>query len=309
MRLISLTVARNEGPFIGCSLRAALAWNDAAVILLHACTDNTRVLVEEIEEEYPGRARILEEPDGTWAEMAHRQRTLDEARRMGATHCSIVDADELLCGDLLLKVRAQIAQLQPGQCLGVPMKNLHRSIHQYRSDSGIWGARAGTLLAFADRPDLCWRAENGYDHHHRHPYHSRHVGSIQTTGGVMHLQFASWPRLVEKHDLYRVTERIRWPHKSIAEINQVYAMALNETGCRTSPVPEAWWQPYTHLMRYLDVDAEPWQRAEVRRLIDLHGRERFTGIDLFGAAARLDGHPEHSAFPAIPETAEVSPVR
>lgn len=280
MRLISLTVARNEGPFIGCTLRAVLAYVDAAVVLLHACTDNTRLLVEEIEEEYPGRVRILEEPDGTWQEMAHRQRTLEEARRMGASHCSIVDADEILCGDLLPKVRNQIAQLQPGQALGIPMKNLHRSIHQYRSDTGIWGARAGTLLAFANAPRLCWRAENGYDHHHRHPFNSRHVGSIQTSGGVMHLQFASWRRLVAKQRWYRCVERVRWPHKSVAEIERLYAMSTNEVGARTTPVPAAWWEPYRHLMNYLDMDSEPWQEREIQRMVERHGPRYFDGLNI-----------------------------
>jgi hypothetical protein len=37
-------------------------------------------------------------------------------------------------------------------------------------------------------------------------------------------------------------------------------------------------------MKYLDVDAEPWQEAEVRRLVAEYGREKFTGLDLFGVA-------------------------
>jgi hypothetical protein len=37
-------------------------------------------------------------------------------------------------------------------------------------------------------------------------------------------------------------------------------------------------------MKYLDVDAEPWQEAEVRRLVAEHGRETFAGLDLFGVA-------------------------
>lgn len=280
MKIVALCVCRNEGWCIGLSLRAALMWCDAAVILLHACTDNTRQIVEEITGEHPGRVRILEEPDGTWQEMQHRERTLQEARRMGATHCTITDADEVICGDLLPKVRNHIAQLEPGQALGIPMRNLHRSLYQYRSDSGIWGTRAGTLLAFADAPKLCWRAENGYDHHHRHPFNSSHVGSIQTSGGVMHLQFASWRRLTAKQRWYRCVERVRWPQKSIAAIEGLYAPSTNETGARTSPVPAAWWEIYRHLMHHLDIEAEPWHEKDMQRMVEQYGAEYFHGLNI-----------------------------
>ena len=48
------------------------------------------------------------------------------------------------------------------------------------------------------------------------------------------------------------------------------------------PAPADWWAGYEHLMQYLDVDAEPWQEAEVRWLIKEHGPAKFAGLDLFG---------------------------
>jgi hypothetical protein len=35
-------------------------------------------------------------------------------------------------------------------------------------------------------------------------------------------------------------------------------------------------------MQHLHLDAEPWQEAECRKLIEQHGRAKFAGMDLFG---------------------------
>ena len=47
-----------------------------------------------------------------------------------------------------------------------------------------------------------------------------------------------------------------------------------------SPVPAEWWAGYEHLMQYLNVDAEPWQDRELRRLVAEHGREKFADLEL-----------------------------
>lgn len=283
MNLVSLTVARNEACFIGLSLRVALKWCDSSVILLHSCVDRTREIVEQVAAENPGRVRILEDNNAWWSEMAHRQATLDEARRMGATHCAVVDADEVLTGDLLPNIRAEIESVPASRHLGIRMFNLHRSIGQFRSDTGVWGKQAGTMISFTDSPDLTWRpASDGYDHHHRHPRGSRFLRKIGSPGGVMHLQFASWRRLTAKHALYKMTERIRWPHKPVAEIDRLYNMALDEAGAEVQPTPAEWWAPYADLMQHLDVNAEPWQEAECQRLWDALGPAPFNGLNLFG---------------------------
>lgn len=111
----------------------------------------------------------------------------------------------------------------------------------------------------------------------------------------MHLWGASERRLIAKHALYKVTERLRWPQKPRWIIDNEYSLAVygsatapltygTPTTWTYSPVPESWWAPYAHLMKYLDVDAEPWQEAEVRRLVAIHGRDKFAGLDLFGVA-------------------------
>lgn len=281
--IVALTVARNEDWVIGLSGRALLEWADSWVVLLHCCTDGTRDAVHAIAAENPGRVRILEEnTNALWSEMANRQRTLEEARRLGATHCAVVDADEVLSGDLLGSIRLEIAATPASRHLGITMRNMHRSIGTYRSDPGIWGKQAGTMIAFADHPNLCWRAQNGYDHHHRHPHGSPYWRKLAVGGGLMHLQFASWRRLTAKHAWYKMIERTKYPQKPVAEIDRLYSMALNESGCEVSPAPAEWWEPYRDWMPYLNLNAEPWHERECRRLRDAFGPSTFAGLNLFG---------------------------
>lgn len=109
----------------------------------------------------------------------------------------------------------------------------------------------------------------------------------------MHLWGSSERRLIAKHAWYKVTERLIFPSKPEDRIDALYNLAIKGTNDANygtpatwtySPAPESWWAPYAHLMKYLDVDKEPWQEAEVRRLVAEHAREKFSGLDLFGVA-------------------------
>src|SRR5687768_3759320 len=111
MRLIATLPAHNEAWVIGASLRAALRWCDAVVVLLHACTDTTPAIVDAIASEHPGRVEIIWDGDAKWSEMTHRQWMLEAARDMGATHLAIVDADEILTGNLIPQIREHAERL------------------------------------------------------------------------------------------------------------------------------------------------------------------------------------------------------
>ena len=101
-------------------------------------------------------------------------------------------------------------------------------------------------------------------------------------GGVMHLQFADWRRLTAKHALYKVIERIRWPEKSVAEIDRLYNMALDESVCGVSQVPLEWWAPYLSYRHMVKIGETPWQEGECARLVKQHDPKFFRGLNLFG---------------------------
>lgn len=279
-----MMAARNEDWVIGLSLRVALMWADAAVVLLHACEDGTEEIVRQIERENPGRVRVIVDADPEWSEMRHRQRMLDEARAWKATHPAIVDADEVLAGDMLPLVRDTIAELPPGTYLSAGMPCMWRGIHQYRIDGRLWAGRMDLTLAFHDAPGLGYRTgADGYDHHARPPYGGRrYMAGFGFPGGVMHLQWVSWRRLLAKHARYKAMERVKYPSKPPAQIDQLYSLATQEQGLRLALAPSSWWEPYGHLMHHMDPEREPWHAREVKRLVAEHGAAYFRGLNLLG---------------------------
>jgi hypothetical protein len=279
MNLIGMMLVRNEDWCLGLSLRVALRWCDSVVVMLHACTDRSSEIVSEIQAEAPGRVHVLVVSETSWFEMIQRQDVLRDARELGATHVAIIDADEVLTGNLLPTIRGTIHDTPANHIAFLPGYNLRGGIDRYHS-SGVWGNRWFSV-AFRDSLDLHWAGDR---FHHREPMGKpltpwRPVAQGQ--GGVMHLWGASERRLRAKHALYKLAERIRWPEKPVPAIDAQYSLAIKDTGWRFSPTPECWWNAYRDLMPYLHVDAEPWQEEECRRLVSQYpGVE--SGFDLFG---------------------------
>ncbi len=295
MRLIGIMPCRNEAWVLGLSARVALNWCDELVILDHASTDRSTEIMMQLQNEYTvDRVRLLFEDDGQWDEMRHRQRLLEAARKLGATHIAIIDADEILTGNLSLfgpsmKSLLSAPAIRPESIVQLPGYNLRGGIDRYHS-SGIWGNRWFSL-AFADDPRLSW---SGDKFHAREPAGMtlRNARPIeQGNGGILHLWGASERRLKAKHAMYKVTERIRWPDTPIQEIETMYNWAIygrlpdphdSPSHWKFSSVPSEWWEPYANWMQYLDIDAEPWQESQVRQEVAHHGSAMFQGLDLFG---------------------------
>ena len=287
MNLVGLMPCRNEDWILGLSARVALMWCDSLVILDHASTDRTAEIIWDLVKEYGGRVEWRRAPDPMWAEMAHRQAMLSEARELSATHIAIVDCDEMLTGNLLNSIRGHV-EAAGSNMLMLPGYNLRGGLNRYHSN-GVWGNRWFST-AFKDNPHANWSGDK---------FHSREPGGItwghvepvkQGEGGILHLWGASERRLRAKHALYKLVERIRWPGKPVAEIDRMYSLAIHGDATNDaygtpktwgySPVPPEWWD--AELRHYIDVDAVPWQEAECRKLLEQHGTDKFIGLDLFG---------------------------
>ena len=308
MNLVGIMPVRNEDWILSISARVALMWCDRLVILNHASTDGTWGILGELSVEFGKRVIIQCVESQQWDEMEHRQILLGWARHNGtevapATHIALIDADEILTGNLLGNIREQIARLNTGQMLTLPLYNLRGGLNRYHLN-GIWGQRV-TSVAFKDVDTAGWK---GGGQHHREPHgvNWQSVNLIhQGAGGVMHLWGASERRLIARHALYKVREILKpvenRDYKAVEQIEQVFSWAIK--GEPTKPqhprwgvpetwtyadVPEAWWTAIHHgigaNLQAVDLNAEPWQEAEVRRLVAEHGRERFAGLDLFGVA-------------------------
>lgn len=307
MKLVGIMPVRNEAWCLGLTLRAALLWCDMVVVLLHACTDESTRIVADIHGENPGRIIVRTHRHECWTEMAHRQQMLEIARGAGATHIAIVDADEILTGNLLESnggyplIRRTVANMPKGSCLQLPMCQLRGSLDRYHAN-GIWGNR-WLSVAFQDDPRLRWSGDKFHSREPEYPGGGKlrpYQPIKHGQGGSFHLWGVSERRLKAKHALYKVTERLRWPARATAEIERQYNLWRSPHDCSImyglqpawalewtfANVPAEWWAPYKDLMiRYLDqhLDNEPlWQEAEVRRLVAERGAETFKGLDLFG---------------------------
>jgi hypothetical protein len=311
MKLVGLMAVRNEAWCLGLTLRAALMWCDEMVVLNHASTDATADIIGEVFDAEAPRLHTIT-LDGEWREMEHRQLMLETARRYRATHLAIVDADELVTGNLMTSkeppwesIHHCVVNIPKGSCLQLPMYQLRGSLDRYHAN-GIWGNR-WLSVAFADDPRLSWSGDKFHDREPRYPDGSK-LKAYQPIkhgqGGSFHLWGVSERRLRARHALYKVTERLRWPARSAVEIDRTYndwrspednqahwpEMTKWRQSWTYADVPAEWWQPYAgddllDLVANIHCDdRELWQEAEVRRLVAQHGAETFRGLDLFGIA-------------------------
>ncbi len=292
MKIVAIMPVRNEDWVLGLSARALLRWVDELVILDHCSNDRTEPICADLERQFKPQISVLRDNNPVWLEMRHRQRLLDWARTLQATHVVTIDADEVVSANLVKHMRDIVSEIPPGQILQLPWITCRDSIYNHHR-TGLW-AQQHASAAFVDDPRYHWKQRNGYDFHQRAPMGRPEVPYkpvAHSFGGILHLQYSSRRRLLAKQALYKMTEVIRWPGRdTLAVINQRYDWSVYGQACKPEGAPvfdlakcrDDWWAGYGDLMQYLRVDDKPWQEAECRRLVEQYGREHFNGLDLFG---------------------------
>jgi hypothetical protein len=294
MRLIGMMPCRNEDWVLSLSARAALRWCDALAILDHVSTDRTPQIIDELRTEFPGRVHSFRTSDSEWHEMEHREALVQFARSYAPTHLAIIDADEVLTGNLLESIRTTVEAMPRGWMLQLPGYNLRGGLDRYHAN-GIWGHRWFSV-AYIDDPRLGWRGDRFHQREPGGAFALRWMQRVsQGHGGVMHLWGASERRLRAKHAAYKMIETLRWPNKPKAEIEQLYSLAFApaanrnfEQDWRYADVPAEWWEPYGALRSMVELEAVPWQEEMCRKLLAEHGAERFAGLDLLGVVGETE---------------------
>lgn len=298
MKIVGCMLVRNEEWIIGASLPAALKWCDEVCVLCHDCTDRTVEIVGEIALLNPGRVKMLfEGPSEHWAEMDLRDRLLRTAREiMSATHFGLIDADEIPTANVIPRLRGFCERLTPGQVLELPMVPVWGDLDHFRQDRSVWshGVLSIAINDNADKSLTHKPREDGYHFHNRIPSGAggRYVPWLEKMpskehagGGAMHLQFANKRRLIAKHVLYRMVERVRWPdRRTVKELNAIYDAALDEREMHLHPVPPEWWAGIAK--DQIKLDSHPYQEEQIFELLDKNGVERFAGLDLKGFETR-----------------------
>lgn len=312
-KIVATVLCRLDSWSLPLALRAALEWVDEVVVGLHEpggkVVDPCWNVIADLtaDPSIAPRIDLCSMPDATWDEMEMRQRLLNRARELGATHIAIIDADEAVTADLLAPVttwsdpspeklaqgcvgtakttpliRKMVLSLQPGEAIDLPMVSPHHGaskigvcLDHARTD-GIFG-RAGITLAFADAPNLAWKnADDGYCYHNRPPrgLKSREAVARPPLSGVFHLQYASLGRLGSKSVFYKITERLKFPGRdesSPAALNKKYDWTLDDDGESYEKIPDEHWKyPFGDGKDFVDLLEVPWQAHAVRVLVERH---------------------------------------
>lgn len=279
MYLVGLMLARNEEWVIGCSLRAALRWCDAVVVIDHASTDDTPKIILDCAFETNGRVIMHRiEASEHWEEMYVRQQSLEIGRKAGGTHFAIIDCDEILTANHLANVRPWFNDLRDGEVLDVPMIAPWDSLDLYSLHT-----RGIITLGWKDMPEMGWapRGEERYHYHNRPPHGmTARVSPDITSGGVFHLQWASKERVTWKHRHYMMSELMRWGYP-VEEINAKYHWwKAHEHGSILMAVPGQWWDGYDK--DKINLKCQSWHEAECRKWAKMYGAKGYAGLDLFG---------------------------
>jgi glycosyltransferase involved in cell wall biosynthesis len=113
---------------LGLTLRGVMLIVDELIVLDHASTDDTVLIIHEIAPEPPGRIHYQCRKDPLWREATIRQSLLDDGCKIGGTHFWVIDADELATGNVLPQIRPLLAALEPGDLITIPWFPLWRSL-------------------------------------------------------------------------------------------------------------------------------------------------------------------------------------
>jgi hypothetical protein len=279
MTIVGMMLVRNEEWILPASIAAALRWVDKLVIGCHNCTDATEKIAITAGA-ITSRVHVESFQEDDWPEMQQRQRLLRIAREVGGDFMAIIDADEipaepLLAGDKECDLRSFAEDTPQDAILQMLMLNLRAGLTRYHSN-GIWGNRF-VSVGFWDDPRLHW---SGTGFHKREPAGALlRIHNPGSSTPILHFWGADETRLIAKHALYKLRERIQLPHKPTAAIEQLYNLAIKDPGTwEFAYIPEAW-LPFDP--GAVDLGADCWQGREAR---DIYATdpEYFAGLDLFG---------------------------
>lgn len=121
MRLIAVSVVKNEADMIEAFVRHTAAWVDHHLIFDHASTDGTGDILRALQAE---GLPVTLFTDAAWG---HRQQqrsnrlTRIAAAEFGADWVLPLDADEILCGPDRAGLEAALAALDPGRPASLPL--------------------------------------------------------------------------------------------------------------------------------------------------------------------------------------------
>lgn len=299
MKVIGLMTARNEDWILGLTLRGIMLVVEEMIVLDHASTDTTASLIHAVGREYPARLHYQRREDPVWREAAIRQRLLEDGRALGGTHFLVIDADELLTGNVLPLIRPALAALAPGDLLTLPWFPIWGSLDRCRRDGNDYWCANRTAYGFRDHPQTRYGApptRPACDIHTRAPLTPGRAwkGWLDDPEcGAMHFVAAGRARLVAKTAWYKMVETVRFGDRNPERLNAHYDRDVDEEGLATISVPPAWWQPYEAWRAQVHLHRPSWYARDCQRMWREFGPAKFAGLELWGIPlAGATGQPD-----------------
>lgn len=279
MNIVCGITAHNEDWILGYTARATLSWCDTLVVLDHCSTDNTSAVLADIQDEF-GRTRVIRETDPVFHPLRYYRRLAEEAKRLGGTHLAIVDADEMVSGNMLERLRSTAAALTMDEVCEmpwVPMVSLHE--RDYTGPRAEW--KTGFLFCqlngeYESVPDGACDI-----HRSRIPLNvTRLVPVIDRPeqGGFLHLAYIDRRRLLAKIVWWKMLEMLRWPGRRTPQWLNDYYIAPVGDGVQ---VPSEWYEPYQKYEQYVHVGGVS-EVEKAARILWTANSARFSGLTTFG---------------------------
>jgi glycosyltransferase involved in cell wall biosynthesis len=277
MKIIALMPAKNEEWILRTTLPQLSRFADEILVMDGHSTDGTKTVVEQ-------SAGIVYEQPGTDIQYsAWRQFLLARGRERGGTHFIWLDADEAFTTTFLPTFRSRLEQLKPGQKLVLDWLCLWKDPRQLRSDGSVYSVLPKDFV-------FCDDGTSGFNpatlHEGRTPASndpSRWIRIPREEGAVLHFQFVDFDRFQIKQAFMRCREWVM--HTSAAwEINEKYAITLDDPEARCVPVPDAWLEGLSGLDE-LKNHGLGWYERGVLDFFDRHGAEFFEPLEIWHISA------------------------
>lgn len=276
-KIIGLLAARNEEAILEQCIKGLSLVTDSIIYLDDASTDNSVAIAQSIQSQYHIE-KIITKTAWHRTEAADKSLLLKEGRERGGTHFIILDADEMVSSNCVENnyLRQKILELRPGDYLCLYWISLWKGIDHYN-----------VTKSFLKEFVFCDDGKCGYDssflHTPRVPANlrGRKINLEAPTYGILHFQFVHWENFLIKQAWYQCLEKVRTPHKLAREICNPYMQTKNEKNQKVAPTLSAWFAYYDFFDVSKYLVPEKWRRSQVNGWFKEHGKNYFTGLDIW----------------------------
>ena len=123
MRLVAVSIVKNEADIIEAFVRHSLAWVDLHLVFDHDSTDGTREILQALRAEGLPLELFTDDALGKLQQFRSNHLSRLAARERGADWIIPLDADEILTGPSRAELETELHQSPAGSCRSLPLLN------------------------------------------------------------------------------------------------------------------------------------------------------------------------------------------